>query len=111
MSRRGPEGKIQDKVLKYAREKDILYKKQEVGRFMVSSGWPDALFFPDRSGKGMMSLQDGGYTPFFIEFKAPGGRLTDLQQNVKKKLEARDYAVYVVDDADEGIKILERECL
>lgn len=95
---RGPEGKIQDKLTRFMREHDVLYKKQEVGRYMVSSGWMDFAVFP---GSGEV---------FFMEVKAPGGKLTPLQQHMKERLESKGYTVYVVYSAEAGIRIIEDEC-
>ena len=95
---RGPEGKIQDAVLRYAKSRDLLYKKNEVGRYFVSSGWPDVTFYP---GKGKI---------FFIEFKAPGGKLTPLQEHTRKEIEVMGYKYYVIDDVVQGKKIIDMEC-
>lgn len=101
---RGPEGKIQDAVIKYARTKyDALCKKNEVGRFMVSSGWPDYML---AVGGG---CRCGNSRMIFIEFKAPGGKLTDLQEHVKKQLQDRGFQYYVISDVAEGKKIIDRE--
>lgn len=103
---RGPEGKIQDDVIKYAREKHgCLVKKNEVGRYFIQSGWPDAVFFPQRQIGG-----ERGHVPFFIEFKRPGGKLTPLQEHVKDELGARGYNVYVVDGKVQGKRIIDKEC-
>jgi hypothetical protein len=96
-SMRGSEGKIQDKVLAYARKMGLQYKKNEVGRYLISSGWPDVIFFP---GMGQC---------FFMEFKAPGKGLTELQYHKRKELEKAGYKFFVVDSAELGIKILVRE--
>lgn len=100
---RGPEGKIQDAVLRYAKSKGLLCKKNEVGRYFVSSGWPDVCFFPDARipFKGV---------PFFMEFKAPGKDLTPLQRHQKSELEARGYKVHVVSSKVRGKQIVDEEC-
>ncbi len=92
---RGPEGKIQDKVLKYAKSRGVLYKKNEVGRYFVSSGWPDVIFFPGKS------------KCFFMEFKAPNKDLTPLQAHKKKELEEAEYSHYVVDNVEAGKRIID----
>lgn len=93
---RGPEGKIQDAVLRYAKaEYNAVYKKNEVGRYFVASGWPDVAFYP---GQGRV---------FFVEFKAPGKEPTPLQQNKIDTLRALGYSVYVVDDVAEGKKVID----
>jgi hypothetical protein len=92
---RGPEGKIQDKVLAYAKKNDIMYKKNEVGKFFISSGWPDVIFFP------------GGGKCFFMEFKAPGKDLSELQAHKRRVLEKAGYKYFMVDSAARGILILQ----
>jgi len=91
---RGPEGKIQDAVLRYAKSRGLLYKKNEVGRFFVSSGWPDVVFYPAHG------------QAFFMEFKRPGGKLTPLQEHMHKTIHGNNYRVYVVFDAQEGRDII-----
>lgn len=101
---RGSEGKIQDAVIKYARQKyDALCKKNEVGRFMVSSGWPDYTIF---AGDG---CRCGNARVFFIEFKRPGGKLTELQAHCIDQLEEKGFVTYIVDSVEEGKKIFDRE--
>lgn len=96
---RGPEGKTQDAVIKYAREKyNALCKKNEVGRYFVGSGFPDYTIFPD------------GKPAFMMEFKKPGGKLTPLQEEMRKQIEARGYKYYLVDDKEQGKKIIDKEC-
>lgn len=96
---RGPEGKIQDAVLKYAKKKGLLYKKNEVGRYFVSSGWPDVCFFPVEAKR-----------PWFMEFKAPGKDLTPLQRVLRDKLVELGYSVHVVASKEAGMKIVDAEC-
>lgn len=101
---RGPEGKTQDSVIKYAREKyGANCKKNEVGRFFVGSGWPDYFVLPDQTKYKKIRL------PFFIEFKAPGGALTPLQQLKKSELESCGYKVYVVDSVPYGKIVVDQE--
>jgi hypothetical protein len=96
---RGPEGKIQDKVIKYARERyGALCKKNEVGRFFVGSGWPDYMVFTKH---GSM---------VFCEFKAPGKAPTPLQENVFENLRDRGWKVHVVSSVEAGKKIIDAEC-
>lgn len=94
---RGPEAKIQDAVLKYAKSRGLLYKKNEVGRYFVASGWPDVEFYP-HGGKS-----------FFMEFKAPGARPTPLQEHRISELRGAGYQVYVVNDAGLGKASIDRE--
>lgn len=96
---RGPEGYIQDAVIEYARRAyGVICKKNEVGRYFVSAGFPDYTIFP------------GDQRSFFIEFKAPGGKLTELQAHTKRALESKGYHVYVVDDVAKGKQIIDKEC-
>lgn len=101
MSRRGPEGKIQDAVIKYARTKyGALCKKNEVGRYFLGSGWPDYMVL-------------GAYnTPciFFIEFKGPGKAPTPLQENTFAEIRVRGFKVHVVSSIEAGKKIVDAEC-
>jgi len=92
MALRGPEGKLQDKFVRYLKAQDIHYKKQEVGRYMVSSGWPDFAIFP---GKGRV---------FFVELKAPGKKPTPLQEYQFQMLRADGYAVHVADSFDNAVQ-------
>lgn len=103
---RGPEAKIQDAVIKYAREKGALCKKNEVGRYFVGSGFPDYTIFPDRDWKKGARAP----VPFVVEFKKPGGKLTPLQEEVRRQIEARGYKYYLVDDKEQGKKIIDKEC-
>ncbi len=105
MSRRGPEGKIQDAVIKYARESyNALCKKNEAGRF-GGGGWPDYVIFPDNGGKSPRDCD-----VFFIEFKAPGGVLTPKQAHTIISITERGYVVHVVDSVALGRKIIDEEC-
>lgn len=102
---RGPEGKIQDAVVRYLKALGVLFKKDTPGRFNISVGWPDLTVFPTvfRSGRPPR-------VPFFIEFKAPGKGLTPLQDHVRTGLVAKGYKYYVVDDASKGKAIVNKEC-
>lgn len=89
---------MQDYLRDYLNANKILFKKQEVGRYFVSSGWPDFAIFP-----GLAEV-------FFIEVKAPGGKPTPMQAHVHKQLRGKGYWVYVVDNKDEGRAIIDKEC-
>lgn len=104
MGKRGPEGKIQDEVIKYAREEyGALCKKKEVGRYFVQSGWPDYAIYPDKRRRVEAEA-------FFIEFKAPGEVFSPLQAERAKELRAHGYMVYVVDNVAKGKIIIDKEC-
>lgn len=101
MSRRGPEGRVQDTVIRHARANGLLCKKNEVGRYFVQSGWPDYMIFGRRNSLPWM---------IFMEFKAPGGALTPLQKKIKTDLdETCPFPYYVVCFVEDGKKILDRE--
>lgn len=94
---RGPEAKIQDAVIKYARSKGLLCKKNEVGRYMIQSGWPDFMIF------GPMAKM------IFMEFKAPGKIWTPLQADVAGKLVSRRFVYGVIDDVAKGKALIDKE--
>lgn len=98
MARRGPEGKIQDAVIKYAREKyDALCKKNEKGMY-GSVGFLDFSVYPYNRRN------------FTIEFKAPGEGLTPVQQNVWDGLTKRGHVCYKIDSIAYGKLIIDKEC-
>jgi hypothetical protein len=109
---RGPEGKIQDAVVKYAKEEyNLLVKKNEVGRYFVSSGWPDCMFFGQRKEQVVRFREWILRTIiFFIEFKAPGGKLTPLQEHMREEIQSRGYRYYVIDDITKGRATIDKEC-
>lgn len=91
------EKSIQKSVTDYAKTKyKALCKKMEAGRF-GSTGWPDYGFF------------GWGRPAFFIEFKRPGGKLTELQKLMKTELEARGYDVFVCDNTAHGKAIVDAQ--
>lgn len=101
--RRGPEGRVQDSVIAYARaEHNALCKKNEKGLY-GSAGFLDFTIYPDRRRKATARV-------FVIEFKAPGEKLTPLQAYVAKELETRGHKVYKVDSIALGKKIIDNEC-
>lgn len=104
MARRGPEGKIQDAVVKYAFEEyDCLAKKMETGFYgRGESKWFDMLFFPPRRKRER--------EVFMIEFKAPGEAVDALQAHRIEELEKRGYKVHVISSTEAGKKIIDAEC-
>lgn len=101
--RRGPEAKIQDAVIAYARiTYNALCKKNEKGLY-GSAGFLDFTIYPDRRRKATARV-------FVIEFKAPGEKLTPLQAYVKGELVQRLHKVYLVDSIPQGKKIIDEEC-
>ena len=82
---------IERKVCDYARSCDFLvYKFTSPQRRSV----PDRLFI---SPKGVT---------LFIEFKAPGKKCTEGQSREIGRLKAKNIPVFVVDDPDEGKRII-----
>lgn len=99
MARRGPEGKIQDAVIRYAREKyGALCKKNEVGKFFVGSGWPDYMLF---TGRCRMC---------FVEFKAPGAGPTKLQEHMFQEIRERGFKIHIVSSVAAGKMVVDAEC-
>lgn len=101
--RRGPEGKIQDSVISYARDTyNALCRKNEAGPYHVG-GFLDYTIYPDKKRRREAET-------FVIEFKAPGESLTPKQAYHKKELEKRGHRVYMVDSVTRGRMIIDREC-
>jgi hypothetical protein len=95
----GPEAKIQTAVVKYARSRYVgrlVARKNAAGRF-GSNGYPDYEFNCEKRHT------------FFIEFKAPGGSLTALQEQRISELEDLGYTVYVIDKVDAGKLAIDEE--
>ena len=89
-----PEEKIEKAVCEYAKSKNILTLKMSIPG---QRGWPDRQI-----------LMGSGYT-FFIEFKAPGGKLGLHQIEKITALKYRGFSVYIVDDIKEGKMLIDRE--
>lgn len=86
------EKKIEDKVCRYAKTKDIDNRKfTSPNRRSV----PDRIFFP---GQGRI---------FFIEFKALGKQPTESQAREIRRLEDLGFVVYVVDNVEQGKEIID----
>lgn len=88
------EREIEKKVCDYAREKGF-----EVYKFTSPSrvGVPDRMFigFPQRV--------------FWIEFKREGGEPTPVQIREMQKIAGRGFSVYLVDNVEDGKKIIDEE--
>jgi hypothetical protein len=92
----GPEKKIEDKVVAYAKTKGFLvYKFTSPNRVSV----PDRLF-----------VIPGGKV-FFIEFKAPGKKAAPKQAREHELLRNQGSIVYLVDDVYYGKLVIDRMCL
>lgn len=85
------ESKIEYEVCKYAESKGFL-----VFKFSSPSqrGVPDRIFLKNRN-------------TFFIEFKSPGKKPTKLQMFIFKKLKQQDFKTYIVDNIDDGKKLID----
>lgn len=86
----GPEGKIDRKVVAFARKHGIIVIKLEAGR-AGTTGLPDRMF-----------LYHGHV--MFREMKAPGKKLTALQEHRLKQLREAGFNVGVIYNADKGIE-------
>lgn len=100
---RGPEGKVQDAVIRYARTKyNALCVKNEAGRYFTG-GFLDYTIYPDKRLKKTARV-------FVIEFKAPGGALTPKQVHNVMELRNRGHPAYRVDNVGAGRAIVDAEC-
>lgn len=89
------EKKIEEKVNAYAESKGILqYKFTSPNRGSV----PDRLY-----------ILPGGKV-FFIEFKRAGEKATVKQEREHARLRAQGSTVFVVDDVDEGKRVIDSMC-
>jgi hypothetical protein len=86
----GPEAKVEYKVTQYARERGVLYYKFTSPQHRAV---PDRLFI--YLGRVL-----------FIEFKAPGKKLTPLQEREHRMLAEQGMVVLVVDSVEKGQKAI-----
>lgn len=87
------ESLIESKVCAYARRKGLRADKwTSPGRRSV----PDRIFL----GPGAMI--------FFIEFKRPGEKPTKLQEAEHAELRKLGFSVYVIDNVEDGIALIDR---
>ena len=89
------EKNLEAKIVKLAKDLSIHYEK-----IMGIKGFPDRMFICNCS-------------IFFIEFKKyKTGKLSKMQERKIDKIRAKNKEVYVVDNIDDGLKILEKhkEC-
>ena len=87
------EKSIERKVCHYARSKDFLTPKIHV---VGESGWPDRLL-----------IDPEGWC-IWIEFKAPGKKPDALQGYRMEQLMNRGMPVFVVDNEEDGIELINR---
>lgn len=95
----GPESKIQDAVVRWARETykgKLIARKFQAGTY-GTNGWPDYEFLLP------------GAVVCHVEFKRPGGECTALQLARHAELRALGHRVYVVTDALAGKQIIRNE--
>jgi Holliday junction resolvase len=88
------ESKIEGKVVKYAQEKGWLVRKYAS---------PGQRGVPDRIFMG------AGGRIIFIEFKAPNGVLSKLQEKEIEEMRARGQRVFVIDNIGEGYDLIDKE--
>ena len=81
--------------------------EKEVCEYAKAAGWLVRKFTsPNRRSVPDRIFLKGGLA-FFIEFKAPGKKLTPLQAREHEILKAKDCVVYVCDDTQQGREIIE----
>lgn len=85
------ESRIEKKVCDYAKANGWL-----VFKFTGRKGVPDRIF-----------IKDGKI--FFVEFKAPGELPTELQKRIHDKIRAQGVTVFVIDNIEEGYKIVDSQ--
>lgn len=90
------EALIQRKVVSYARDHGAIAIKLTTLGVRGVAGWPDYLFVYNKR-------------VVFMEFKRPGGKLTDLQKYRQSQLADQGFFVTTVDSADSGCEILADE--
>lgn len=93
----GPESKIQKSVVTHAKDRGFVAIKLSSLGMYGTSGWPDYLFLGVKA------------KIFFIEFKAPGGKTTPLQDERIRLLRALGFRVYVCNDKEQGWSIIHKE--
>ena len=86
------EKEIEAKVIKYAKSQNVLSFKMNS---VTSKGLPDRMFISKES-------------IFFIEFKRLGAKPTKLQSYMISQLKDYNCKVYVIDDIEEGKRIIDR---
>ncbi|MEO1042353.1 MAG: VRR-NUC domain-containing protein [Pseudomonadota bacterium] len=91
----GPEARIEQTVCKFAKEHGFSVEKVNV---VNARGRPDRRF-----------SQKGHY--FFIEFKAPGEKPTELQKFRHDEMREQGETVYVVDSAITGRATIRAELM
>ena len=85
------ENEIETKIVKYAKSQNVLSFKMNS---VTSKGLPDRMFISKTS-------------IFFIEFKRLGAKPTKLQSYMMSELKDYNCKVYVVDDVEQGKRIID----
>lgn len=81
--------------------------EQAVCRHARQRGWlADKFTSPGRRAAPDRILLKEGRT-FFIEFKAPGKKPTQLQEQAHRRLLTAGFEVFVVDDIDTGKRLID----
>lgn len=92
---RRTEKSIEGAVVAYAKKHGIASIKLSMNGRLGSAGWPDRLFLgPDMQVR-------------WVEFKAPGGKVTDLQKRRHAELGAFGWSTAVVYDVETGKVIID----
>jgi hypothetical protein len=89
------ESEIERKVCEYAKK---------LGCYVRKFSSPGHRGVPDR-----LLITPCG-TVFFIEFKTPTGKLSELQKDEIAQINRRGLRVYVIDSVDQGIEVLTIVC-
>jgi hypothetical protein len=83
--------------------------EKKVGDYATSKGWlvykfssPNTRAVPDK-----IFMRDG--VVFFIEFKAPGKLPTKLQYANHKRITEHGVSVFVIDNIEEGIQLVDSQ--
>lgn len=83
--------RVEQAVQRWATQHGLLYIKLELQHH---KGQPDDMFYLP------------GGRPILMEFKAPGEEPDPLQEFTHQQLRYLGYEIYVIDDPQEGVKIL-----
>jgi hypothetical protein len=89
------ERSIEQAVVEYAKKHGVASIKLSMNGARGAAGWPDRLFL----GKDMQVR--------WIEFKADGGKLTELQRRRHAELSALGWSTAVVKDVEVGKAIID----
>lgn len=69
MARQKPEQKVQNKIIKFLKDKDIYYEKRQAGGFTYRSGLPDVWFiYKGKHVEVEVKSATGGRSPLQIKW-------------------------------------------